>query len=60
MKNILRTFGSILAILFVTVCIICNLAGFYKCLAEYTVHNLVTLLGLAYRIGVVEQRCQMV
>jgi len=27
-----------------------NLAEFRKCLAEYTVHNLVTLLGLAYRI----------
>jgi len=27
---------------------------------EYTVHNLVTLLRLAYRIGVVEQCCQMV
>jgi len=29
-------------------------------LAEYTVHNLVTLFGLAYRIGVVEQCCQIV
>jgi len=25
------------------------LAGFHKCLAEYTVYNLVTLLRLAYR-----------
>jgi len=40
--------------------IICNLAGFRKWLAEYTVHNLVTLLWLPYRIGVVEQCCQMV
>ena len=29
-------------------------------MAEYTVRNLVTLLGLAYRIGVVEQCCQIV
>ena len=40
--------------------IICSLAGFCKCLAEYTVHNLVTLLGLAYLIGVVEPCCQIV
>jgi len=40
--------------------IICNLAGFCKCLPEYTVHNLVILIGLAYRIGVVEQCCQIV
>jgi len=26
---------------------------------QYTVHNLVTFLGLAYRIGVVEQCCLM-
>jgi len=31
-----------------------------NCLAEYTVHSLITLLGPAYRIGVVEQYCQMV
>jgi len=36
------------------------LAGFRKCLAEYTVHNLVTLLRLAYCIDVVEQCSQMV
>ena len=40
--------------------ITCNLAGYRKRLAEYTVRNLVTMLGLAYRIGVVEQCCQMV
>jgi len=51
--------SRILALLFVTVYIVCNLARFYKSLAEYTVHNLVTLPGLAYRIGVVEQGCQM-
>jgi len=27
---------------------------------HYIVHNLVTMLGLAYRIGVVEQCCQLV
>jgi len=32
-----------------------------KCLAEYsTVRNLVTVLGLAYRIGVIEKCCLMV
>jgi len=36
------------------------LAGFYERLAQYTVHNLVTLLGVAYLIGVVEHCCQMV
>ena len=44
-----ENFGSILAILFI-ICYTCNLAGnlaeFRKCLAEYNVHNLVTLLGL--------------
>jgi len=35
--------------------IICNLVGFCKCLTEYTVNNLVTLLGFAYCTGVVEQ-----
>jgi len=34
--------------------IICNLAvdlaEFHKCLLEYTAHNLVTLLGLAYSV----------
>jgi len=29
-------------------------------LAEFTVHNQITLLGLAYRIGVVEQCCHIV
>jgi len=38
----------------------CNLARFHKCLAEYTLHNVVTLLGLAYRISVVEQCCHIV
>jgi len=37
-----------------------NLAGLRKCLPEYHVHNLVTLLGLAYHIGVIEHCCQMV
>jgi len=36
------------------------LAGFRKCLAEHTAHNLITLFGIAYHIGVIEQRCQMV
>jgi len=36
------------------------LAGFRNCLAEYTIEESVTLLWLAYRIGGVEQRCQMV
>jgi len=31
------------------------LAGFRKYLAEHTVHDVVTLLGIAYRIGVIEQ-----
>ena len=31
MKNKLQIFGSISAILFVTIDIVCNLAGFYKC-----------------------------
>jgi len=29
-------------------------------MTEHTVHNLVTLLGIAYLIGVVEQCCQRV
>jgi len=37
-----------------------NFAGFRKCLAEHTVHYLVTLLGIAYHIGVIEQCCQTV
>jgi len=40
--------------------IIYNLAGFRKCLAEHTAHNLVTLLVIAYRIAVIEQCCQVV
>jgi len=51
MKENVQIFRLISAILFAS---ICNLAEFCKCLAEHTVPNLVTLLGLAYRIGVVE------
>ena len=44
--------------------IICNLAvnfaGFRKCLAEHTAYYLVTLLGITYRTGFIEQCCQMV
>ena len=42
--------------------IICKVAGFRNCLAECTMHiaQSVTLLWLAYRVGVVEQCCQMV
>jgi len=34
--------------------IICNLAGFRKCLAEHTAHNLVTFLVIAYHTGAIE------
>jgi len=52
----LQNFGNIICNMLFN----CNLAGFCKRLAEYTAHNLVTLLRLAYRIGAVEQYCRMV
>jgi len=54
-KEILQNFGSIFAISFAIWQDFVNV-----CQNTYTMHNLVTVLGLAYRIGVVEQCCQMV
>jgi len=54
MKKFCQYFDNIICNLAV------NLAGFRNCLAEHTAHNLVTVLLIAYRIGVIEQCCQVV
>ena len=50
MEKNLQNFGSILSILYLTYCIICNmaviLAGFRNCLTEYTAHSLSPCYGL--------------
>ena len=46
MKKTLQNFGSILSILFLTYCIICNLAGCRNCLTECTVHSQSPCYGL--------------
>jgi len=53
MKKLCQYFGNIICNLTE------NLAGFCKCVAEHE-HNLVTLPGIAYRIGVIKQCCHMV
>jgi len=58
MKKTLHNFGSILSILFLT--LICNLAGFRNCLAEYTEHSLspcYTLLSALVLLNSVARWC---
>jgi len=60
MKKFCQYFGINISFIGTFFNLAVNFARFRKCLAEHTAYYLVTLLGIAHHIRVIEQYCEMV